>query len=345
MDMTLAEIAQLVGGTVKGDESIRISGLNGLKEAGPGDITFVRSTRYVPLLETTHASAVLIGEEPPNCPVSMVICAMPDLAFAQLLQYCDTEKRRHPAPGIHPTAVIGQNVRIGQDVAIDALVHIADNAVIGDRVVIFSGCYIGHDVTIGDDCLLYPHVVLREDTELGARCILHPGVVLGGDGFGYAPLGGAWVKIPQVGRVRLGDDVEIGCNSTIDRATFGVTRVASGVKIDNLVQIGHNVEIGEHSAMAALVGIAGSAVIGKHVRIGAASGIAGHIEIGDGASVGAKSAVGQSVPAGSTVVGLPAIEFNLSKRVWAGQKRLPELLRRMRELERQVEALENKLHG
>jgi len=343
MDMSVADIAALVGGRVHGDAGIRITGVNGIKEAQPGQLTFVRSARYAAFLQKTRASAVLISEAPANCDIPLILVEHPDLAFAQVLQYCEQEQFRHPT-GIHETAVIGENVQLGRNIGVDAHVRIAGDAVIGDRVVIYAGVYIARGVRIGADTVLYPHVVLREGTEVGARCILHAGAVLGSDGFGFAPMNGQWMKIPQVGRVVIEDDVEIGSNTTIDRATFGVTRVRRGTKIDNLVQIGHNVEIGEHCALAGMVGVSGSVVIGNHAQIGGGAGIAGHLDIGEGASVGARAGVHKSVPPHSAVMGYPAVEIELFRRIHAAQKWSPELLRRVRHLERKIEELEEKLH-
>ena len=344
MDMSLGEIARLVGGVVKGDEGVRITGANGIPEAQPGDLTFIRSPRYLPYLESTKASAVVIAEEPEQCDIPLILVPYPDVAFAQILQLCEKEQRR-PPQGVHEKAVIGENVTLGQGAGVDAFVCIADNCIIGDRVVLYAGVYIGHGSIIGDDTVIYPNVTIREKTEVGARCIIHAGAAIGSDGFGFAPLEGQWVKIPQVGRVVIGDDVEIGSNTAIDRATFGVTRIRRGTKIDNLVQIGHNVTIGEHCGIAGNAGIAGSVNIGNHVRIGAAAGIAGHVDIGDGAAVGAQAGVPKSVEPGKIVSGYPAMEMHLLRRVWAAQRRTPELLRRVKQLERQLQALEGQLHG
>ena len=341
MQITVQDIAALVGGRVHGDGSVCITGVNGLKEAAPGEICFVRGTRYLPLLETSAASAVFINEVPEWLSIPAIVVGQPDLAFAMLLKHCETESLIHPT-GIHPTAVVDATATLGVDVALDARVVIAPGAVLGDRVVIYAGAYIGRNVHIGDDTVIYPNVVLREDTTLGRRCIIHAGAILGSDGFGFAPLGGQWMKIPQVGRVQVGDDVEIGSNTTIDRATFGVTRIGTGTKIDNLVQVGHNCEIGEHCAIAGMAGLAGSTVLKNHVRVGASAGVAGHIELGEGATVGARSGVTHSVAPGQTVLGYPADDLSKTRRVWAANRRTPEMLRRIRQLEHQLEALEKK---
>jgi len=340
MDKTVGEIAELVGGTVEGDDAVRITGVNGIKEAGPGDLSFIRCSRYLPLLDSTKASVVLVGETAKDCTIPMIVVPEPDVAFAQILQQFEQEQLQHPE-GIHEQAVIGNNVQLGENVALDAFVRIADNCVIGDGAVLYSGVYVARDVIIGAGTVIFPNVSIREKTEIGAQCILHAGVCLGSDGFGFAPLDGHWAKIPQVGRVIIGDDVEIGSNTAVDRATFGVTRIGRGTKIDNLVQIGHNVQVGEHCAIAGMVGIAGSAVIGNHVRIGAGAGIAGHIEIADGVSIGGRSGVAKSVKAGAEISGMPAVEHSLQRRILVSQRRIPEMLRRIKQLERRLEQKEN----
>lgn len=343
MDMRLGEIAKLVGGRIEGDPEVRITGLNGIREAGPGEISFVRGSKYSRFIETTRASALLLTEVPAKCTAAVVVVSQPDLAFGQLLQHVAQGLTKHPS-GVHPTAVIGREVTLGPNVALDAHVYVGDGASVGADAVIYAGVYIGRECKIGPGTVIYPNVVLREETEVGARCIVHAGAVIGSDGFGFVQVGGAWMKIPQIGRVIIGDDVEIGSNTAIDRATCGVTRIGQGVKIDNLVQIGHNVEIGDHCAIAGATGIAGSAIIGKGVKIAAAVGIAGHIEIGDGATLAGRAGVTKSVEPGKVVSGFPAMDHNIEKRVLVAQQRVPELIRRVRQLERQLEALEKKLH-
>ena len=343
MNLTLAEIAEQVGGRVHGDATVRITGLNGIREAGPGEITFVRDGRYAPLLMESGASAVLIAEVPEGCAIPCVLTPMPDLAFARLLQMCEFEQLQHPPAGVHPAAVIGDGVTLGNGVHIDAFVRIADGAHIGDGAILYAGVYIGRNARVGEGSLLYPNAVVREECALGARCILHANSTIGTDGFGFAPLDGKWAKIPQVGRVIVEDDCEIGSNTTIDRATFGITRVRRGTKIDNQVQIGHNADIGEHCAIAGMAGIAGSAIIKSGVRIGAQAGVNGHITIGDGATIAARGGATNSVAPGKIVAGFPAVEHGEWRRAHVAQQRVPELLRRVKQLERQLQSLEGKL--
>ena len=343
MDMTVAQIAALVGGRVMGEGETVITGVSGVREAAPGDLTFIRAARYAEFLGASNASAVLIAEPVPECTIAQILVAQPELAFAKVLQHFELQQTRHPR-GIHPTAVVGEGVTLGTEVSLDAHVRIADDCVIGAGSVVYAGAYIGRGCRIGTHCVIHPNAVLREETQLGDRCIVHAGATIGSDGFGFAPMGGRWVKIPQIGRVVVGDDVEIGSGTAIDRATFGVTRIGDGTKIDNLVQIGHNVEIGKHCAIAGMVGIAGSAIIKDNVRIGAGAGITGHITVGEGAIIAGWAGVTKSIEAGKLVSGFPAQDHNDERRVVAAQQRGPEVLRRVKQLERQLQMLETKLN-
>ncbi|MBI1319943.1 MAG: UDP-3-O-(3-hydroxymyristoyl)glucosamine N-acyltransferase [Candidatus Hydrogenedens sp.] len=344
MKLTVDEIAGLVGGTVHGDGSTVITGVNGLEEAAPGDLVFVRESRYLPLLEQSKASAVLIGAVPEGCAIPAIVVGMPDLAFAQVLQHCDAEQTHHPV-GVHESAHVHPGAQLGANVAVAAGAVVEDEARLGDGVVLYSGAYVGRGAQLGAGTIVYPNAVIRERCQLGERCVIHAGAVIGSDGFGFAPLGGRWAKIPQVGIVVLGDDVEVGSCTCIDRATFGETVVGAGTKIDNLVMVGHNVRIGEHCVIAGTVGIAGSARIGNHVRVGASAGIKGHLEIGDNATVAARAGVVTSVEPGRTVSGFPAIDHAEHRRVMVGQRRVPELLRRVKQLERKIAELEEKHDG
>jgi len=345
MDKSLAEIAELVGGKVVGDAAVRITGVNGLKQAKPGDLTFLDNPRYQPLGETTRASAILTSPDMlPSARIPLIHVNDPRQAFAMVLKACEREQVRHPS-GIHPTAILGQNVRLGNDVALGAYVCVGDDCTIGDGAVLYAGVYVGHSCKIGENTIINPNVSIREGVTVGARCIIHTGVALGSDGFGFVPIEGRQFKIPQVGNLIVGDDVEIGANSAVDRATFGTTVIGRGTKIDNLVQIGHNVQIGEDCVVSGMSGIAGSAVIGDHVTIAGQAGINGHIVVGDGVTVGGRAGVTKSIEPGKIVSGFPAIDHDADQRMQAGGRRVPELLRRVRTLERRIEELENRLHG
>lgn len=342
MNLTVGDIAALVGGSVSGDLSVPITGVNGVDEAGSGDLCFIRNAQYLPQLEKSNASAVLIQEAPEGLAIPAILVPKPDLAFAMVLKYCETQLLRHPS-GIHPAAVIDPTATLGQNVAVGACAVIEADARLEDGAIIYAGAYIGRAVRIGAGSIIYPNVTIREETDIGAGCIIHAGATIASDGFGYAPLEGAWMKIPQVGRVVLEDEVEIGSCTSVDRATFGETRIGRGTKIDNLVQIGHNVRIGEHCALAGMVGVAGSAHLEDHVQVGASAGIKGHLTVGKGATVAARSGVVKSVEPGTIVSGFPAIDHQEERRVMVAQRRTPELIRRIRVLERELEALKEQL--
>jgi UDP-3-O-[3-hydroxymyristoyl] glucosamine N-acyltransferase len=346
MNRSLDEIAALVNGVVVGDTGVRITGLNGIREAALGDLTFLGSPRYAPFLETTGASAVLVPQDYVQAAGRPLIQVQdPYTAFALVLKELETELVRHPK-GVHPTAVLGTDVELGRNVALGAHVVVADGCRIGDDVVIYAGCYIGHEVCIGENSVVYPNVTIRERVRVGARCVLHSGTVLGADGFGFVTdEQGVRRKIPQVGTVVLGDDVEIGANTAIDRATCGETFIGCGTKIDNLVQIGHNVRIGENCVVSGKTGIAGSAIIGNGVTIAAQVGIAGHLEIGDNAIIAARSGVTKSVPPGKIVSGFPATDHNAERRLQASMRHLPDLARKLRALEARLQQLEELSNG
>lgn len=338
MNLTVGEIANLVGGRVSGDPSVLITGVNGVNEAKPGELCFIRNAQYLPQLDGSRASAVLIQEAPEGLAMAAILVAQPDLAFAMVLKHCESRQLRHPS-GIHPAAVIDPTATVAEGVAVGACAVIEAGARLEAGAIIYAHVYIGRDVRIGAGTIVYPNVTIREETEIGSGCIIHAGAAIGSDGFGYAPLDGVWMKIPQVGRVIIEDDVEIGSCTAIDRATFGETRIGQGTKIDNLVQIGHNVRIGSHAALAGMVGIAGSARLEDRVQVGASAGIKGHLTVGQGATVAARSGVVKSVEPGTIVSGFPAIDHQEERRVMVAQRRVPELIRRIRVLERELEAL------
>ncbi len=344
LNKTVGEIASLVGGVVVGDPHAIVTGLNGIEHAQPGDLTFVGSARFLPYLATTLATAVLVGRDIVAEGHTVVQVDSAYAAFGHMLGIYEHLTRTHPK-GIHPTAVVGHDVTLGQNVALGAHVVIDDYCTIGDNVIIYANSYIGAHVTIGPDSLIYPNVTVREGVTIGARCILQPGAVLGGDGFGFIPVNGRHHKIPQVGVVVLGDDVEIGANAAVDRATCGQTILSNGTKIDNLVQIGHNVRIGEHCTVSGASAIAGSVTLGSHVTMAGNSGIADHVTIGDNVIVGARAGVTKSIPAGQVISGFPAKDHSKEKRIQAALRHLPELQRRVHELEARIKELESQVDG
>ena len=337
---TLAELAKDLDADLVGDGAIVIGGVAGIREALPGDITFIANARYDAYLEETRASAVICSREPRQARLPLLLVDNPYLAFQRVVRIFRPDQDR-PAPGVHPTAVVSPAAVFGREVSIGPYCVIETGARLGDRAVIMAGCYVGPRVEIGDDCMLYPRVSVREDCVLGARVILHPGVVIGSDGFGFAFDSGRYHKVPQVGNVIIGDDVEIGANTTVDRATTHSTRIGEGSKIDNLVQIGHNVVIGRHCIVVAQVGISGSTELEDYVTVGGQAGLAGHIRVGHGAMIGGQSGVTKSVPAETVMTGYPAMPHNLWKRIQAFIQRLPELARRTKALEERVGKLEH----
>jgi len=341
---SLREIARQLKGNLTDDKSadLRIRGVSGIKEASEGEITFLANPRYESFLGTTRASAVIVGKEY-DVSVPMIVVPDPYLAFLQVIKMFTKDVVERYPRGIHPTAVIHETASIGSDACIGAYVVIGEGVSIGERATILPHVCICENVSIGDNCLIYPNVTIREGCELGNNVIIHSGAVIGSDGFGYARDGDVHRKIPQVGIVRIEDDVEIGANTTIDRATTGVTLIRRGAKIDNLVQIAHNVIVGENAILAAQVGISGSTEIGRNVVLAGQAGLVGHIKIGDRAMVGAQAGVTKSVPPEAKVSGYPAREHGFSRRVYAATAKLPEVLKEFRNLVKRVEKLESEI--
>ena len=336
---SLSELTIELGGELVGDGATVIRGVAGIREAMPGDLTFLANSRYDAHLNETRASAVICSREPRVTAIPLIMVENPYLAFQRAVRIFRPDAHR-PLPGIHSTAVVAPEAGLGEAVSIGPHCVVEAGARLGNRVALMSGCYVGHGAVIGDDTCLYPRVVVREDCLIGERCILHSGVVIGADGFGFAFDAGRYHKVPQVGNVVVGDDVEIGANTTIDRATTHSTRVGDGTKIDNLVQIGHNVVIGRHCIIVAQVGISGSTELEDYVTLGGQAGVAGHIKIGKGATVGAQSGVSKSVPAESVVTGYPAVQHTLWRRLQAMIHKLPELTQRTKDLDERVAGLE-----
>jgi UDP-3-O-[3-hydroxymyristoyl] glucosamine N-acyltransferase len=338
--LTLSQVASLVDGELLSGADPIITGVAGLREAGPGDLSFLANRRYGALLGSTQATAVLLGKnDAAHLPAVRV--DNPALAFMKVVRHFSEAVRLTFPRTVHPTAVLDDSVTLGRDVSIGAHVVIEGGVAIGDRTTILPGTVILRHSRLGSDCLVYPNVVIREYTEIGDRVILHGGVVLGSDGFGFmTDKDSLQLKVPQIGHVVLEDDVEVGANSCIDRATTGVTRVRRGTKIDNLVQVAHNVEIGEDSLLCAQVGVSGSTRVGSRVKLAGQAGLVGHIEIGDGAVVGAQGGVTKSVPPDTCVSGYPARQHETALRQHAALVRLPELLETLRDLRRRVAELE-----
>ncbi len=346
MDRTLGEIAAQVGGTLEGDPSVRVRGVAGLREAGPDEVAFLANGKYGALLAATKAAAVLVAPGAPRPPLAAIRVADPSLAFMSVsAMFAPAAVPR--TEGVHPSAVVDPSATIGEGVSVGPLAVVEAGACIGRGTTIRAHAYVGHGAMVGEDCLLYPFSCVREGVILGDRVILQPGAVVGSDGFGYVPVAGRLEKIPQTGTVVLEDDVEIGANTTIDRARFGRTVVARGAKIDNLVQIAHNVAVGEGSVLCAQVGIAGSTQVGKGVTLAGQVGVNGHIQIGDGVTAAGKTGITKSVPPGRVLLGNPAQDHAAELRFQARLRRVPDLVdevkrlrERLAELSARVEHLE-----
>ncbi len=343
MAFTAAEIASWIGATVEGDGSVEIISLAKIEEATPGTLSFIANPKYAKYIETTGASAVLVDRNFPPAGKTLLRTDDPYFAFLQCVKRMQPVRPPQVEPGVHPTAVIGEGTVIGKDAAIGAYAVIGRNCRIGDRAVIYPLCFVGDDVQIGNDSLLYAGVSIREGCRIGERCILHMGAVIGADGFGFAFKDGRYHKLPQTGIVVIEDDVEIGAGTAVDRATLGETIIRRGAKLDNLIQIAHNVEIGEHTAIAAQAGISGSTKVGKYVLIGGQAGFVGHIRIGDKVKISAQAGVTKSVEDGDFVFGTPARTFRTAMKEQAAMARLPELLKEIQRLEKRLLELEKRL--
>lgn len=337
MAKPLGELAALVGGELRGPADLMIRGLAPVDQATSEDLTFIAHPRFARLGAASQAGAVLVSPRWADLDKPLIVVDHPYLAYARLAALFAPARPRWP--GVSDQAFVGREVQFGREVAVAPLVFLGDGVRLGDRVTLMPGCYVGPDTVIGDDTYLAPNVTIMERCRVGARVIIHSGAVIGADGFGFIPTPEGQVKIPQLGIVVIEDEVEIGANVTIDRAALGETRVGRGVKIDNLVQVAHNVTLGDHSVMAAQAGIAGSTKIGRFAALGGQAGLVGHIEVGDRAQIGAQSGVTASVPPDQVLLGTPAWPIKETRRIWAAWHTLPELYRRVRKLEQQLAAL------
>ncbi len=335
----LGELAERIHASVKGDPDISIGGISTLEDALPGDLSFLTNKRYVSLASQCRASALLVPPEFDHLEFPLLVSRQPYLSLAKAAQLF--AEGPGPPEGVHESAWVGEGVHLGKGVSIGPLAHVGHGVSIGSGTVILGGAYLGSGVCVGENCLIHPRATILDRCKLGNRVIIHSGVVIGSDGFGFAQdEEGRHIKIPQVGIVQIDDDVEIGANCTIDRATFGRTWIQQGTKIDNLVQIAHNVTVGEYSILVAQVGISGSTRIGKHVILAGQVGIVGHIEIGDRVRIGAQSGVPHSVKAGEDVLGSPAMPHKEYLRCAASFRHLPRFREELRELKAKVGKLE-----
>lgn len=335
----LADIAARFGGRVLGEANTAVWQVATLDSAQAGNITFLANTKYRSQLADTRAGAVILGEADAEATtIPRIVCDNPYLYFARVSTLLNPLPS--PAPGIHASAVIGEGAQIAGDAHIGPYVMVGAGAKIGAGCVIMAGCSIGDNAILGEGCLLYPRVVVYHDCVLGKRLIAHSGVVIGADGFGMAPDNGRWLKIPQIGRVVIGDDVEIGANTTIDRGALDDTVIEEGVKLDNQIQVAHNVRIGAHTAIAGCVGIAGSATIGKHCRIGGSAGILGHLQIADHVDISSFTLVNKSIREAGSYTGIyPFSKDDKWRKNAAHVRHLEELADKVKALQHEIEAL------
>lgn len=344
MMLTVGQIAQRLGAVAEGDAQRPIHGVGGVRDAGPDEIAFVAQARYAADAAASRAGALIVGLDwQAPVPAALIRVEKPEAAFAEIaLAFAPPTPALEP--GIHPSAIISPQARLGRNPSIGPYTVVEAGVVIGDDAVIGAQCHVGHGVQIGFQVRLYPQVSIREHCRLGDRVIVHNGTVIGSDGFGYqVDKQGVRTKIPQIGTVVVGDDVEIGANVTIDRARFGKTRIGNGVKIDNLVQIAHNVIIGDHAVLVAQVGVAGSTIIGSKAILAGQAGVAGHLTVGEGAVVGAQAGVTKDVPPATFVSGYPAAPHKEAAKLHAMVARLPELRDRVAALQKRLDELEARL--
>lgn len=332
MKLTSKQLAELLSGILVGPEDIIITGAAGLDEALGSDVSFVSNPKYLSKVEESKAGLLIVSDKSEKIDKPVIKVLNPQLAFAKILELIAPEVNPPVTVCVHKSAVISHTAKLGRNVSIGACAVIDNDAVIGDNAVIYPGCYVGVKSSVGGACLIYPNVSIRENVSIGKRCIIHSGTVIGSDGFGFARDGKAHHKIPQLGGVEIGDDVEIGANVTIDRATMGKTQIGSGTKIDNLVQIAHNVHIGENCIIVAQVGIAGSTNIGDNVVFAGQSGTVGHVSVGNNATIAGRSVVTTDIKDGELVSGFPARPHREAMRIEALIRKLPEIYEKLKNM-------------
>jgi UDP-3-O-[3-hydroxymyristoyl] glucosamine N-acyltransferase len=336
--LSLADLAAELGADVVGDGSHEVSGVRPLDTATAEHLSFLHNPKYVEEARSSEAGAILVAEPEMLPGRNVLVCPEPYLALAHVLEIFHPATR--PEPGVHPSAVVADGVSVGEGASIGPMVSVAPGAAIGERSVIGPGCVLGRDVSVGADCVLHPRVVIEDHCQIGDRCIIHSGTVIGADGFGFATVDGTHHKVPQVGIAVLEDDVELGANVCIDRAALGETRIGRGTKVDNLVQIAHNVQIGEHCLVVAQVGISGSCHIGHHTVFAGQSGCSGHLKIGSGVVLSARAVAIKDVPDGVTLSGYPARPHRDWLKSQATLQRLDGLREKVKELEERLAELE-----
>ena len=338
ISLTLADLADRLGAELVGDGDRLVEGIRPLDLAGPEHLSFLHNPKYVAQAAESRAGAILVHSADQLPGRDLLVIDQPYLAVAKALEIF--HPRPQAEPGVHPSAVVADDLELGEGASVGPLVAVGRGVAIGDRTVIGAGCVVGNGVKIGEDCVLHPRAVVEDGCWLGDRCILQSGVVIGSDGYGFATVDGVHHKVPQVGIVVLEDDVEIQANTTIDRATMGETRIGRGTKVDNLVQLAHNVQIGEHCLLVSQVGISGSTKIGNHSIFAGQAGAAGHLDIGDRVMAGARAAVMKSVPDDSVLAGFPARPQREWMKSQAALRRIDGLRKKVLELERRLREME-----
>jgi UDP-3-O-[3-hydroxymyristoyl] glucosamine N-acyltransferase len=341
MKKKLKELAEWVDGIVVGDGETEISGVAAFEEARAGEITFIARPKYLSKLGETNASAIIVSKEVTQADKPLLCVTHPHLAFAKILTLFF--HKPYQPKGIDPNTWISPTAKLGKDLTLHPFVYVGDRCLIGDRVTLYPGVYVGEDAAVGEDSILYPNVSVYPGAVVGKRVILHSGVVIGSDGFGYVKEGKKNIKIPQVGTVEIEDDVELGANTTVDRAALGRTIIRRGTKIDNLVQVAHNVVIGEDSILCAQAGISGSTKIGSNVTLAGQVGVVDHVEIGDNVIVGAQAGVMNDLPANQAYVGTPSYPHREYLRMAAAFPKLPEMRKALIEIEKRIKKIEESL--
>jgi UDP-3-O-[3-hydroxymyristoyl] glucosamine N-acyltransferase len=345
MQFSATQIALMINGRVEGNADALVDSFGKIEEAVPGQLAFLANPKYEEYLYNTHASVIIVNETlETKQPVAATLIRVSDAysAFAVLLDKYQ-QIQRQQLTGIQQPVHIDATAKIGEAVFVGAFSYIGEHVIVGNHTKIYPNSFLGNNVVIGENTIIHPGVKIYHDCIIGKNVVIHAGTIIGGDGFGFAPLAdGSYKKIPQIGNVIIEDDVEIGANSTIDRATMGSTLIKAGAKLDNLLQIGHNAEVGNNTIIAAQAGVSGSTKVGNNVMIGGQAGIVGHITIGDGAKINAQSGVSKSLEAGKTVTGSPAYEFTAALRSQATSRKLPDLEKRISALEKIIANLTDK---
>ena len=345
MEFSAKQIAEYIQGVIVGDENASVHTFAKIEEGVPGALSFLSNPKYTHFIYDTQSSIVLVNKDfEPEHEIKATLIKV-DNAYESLAKLMTLYEASIPKKtGIDPLASIAQNVKIGENVYIGPFACIEEGAEIGDNAFIHPHVTVGYNAKVGENTILYPHVTIYHDCRVGKNCILHAGSVVGADGFGFAPSPAGYEKIPQIGIAILEDDVEIGANTCIDRATMGATIIHKGVKLDNLIQVAHNVEVGSHTVMASQVGVAGSAKIGEWCMFGGQVGIAGHIKVGDKVNVGAQSGIPGNTKSGVSLMGYPAIEPRQFARSAAVYKKLPEMYTELSRLQKELEELKNQIN-